>query len=244
MTLTSPDIAPGAKIADEQVFSGFGCTGGNISPALSWSGAPKDTKSFALSVYDPDAPTGSGFWHWVVFNIPPDVTSLPKNAGNLKAGGAPRARCRAEPILAFPAIGGPCPPQGDRRITIISRFSPWTRRKLDGDENNSAAFVGFQLHFHTLAKAELIGVWGQLSHRLARREGARATRSSAIAAKESRARFGLKHARLFAREAAPIKGRAPSSERRQDPRNTRSPSIRRAFRSSPIDLWQGRICPG
>ena len=85
MTLTSPDIAPGAKIADEQVFNGFGCTGGNISPALSWSGAPKDTKSFALSVYDPDAPTGSGFWHWVVFNIPPDVTSLPKNAGNPKS---------------------------------------------------------------------------------------------------------------------------------------------------------------
>ena len=69
MTLTSPDIAPGAKIADAQVFNAFGCTGGNISPALSWSGAPKDTKSFALSVYDPDAPTGSGFWHWVVFNI-------------------------------------------------------------------------------------------------------------------------------------------------------------------------------
>jgi phosphatidylethanolamine-binding protein (PEBP) family uncharacterized protein len=70
MTLTSPDIAPGAQIADEQVFKGFGCTGGNISPALSWSGAPSGTKSFALSVYDPDAPTGSGFCHWVVFQHP------------------------------------------------------------------------------------------------------------------------------------------------------------------------------
>src|ERR1700721_2087326 len=79
MTLTSPDIAPGAKIADAQVFNAFGCTGGNISPALSWSGAPKDTKSFALSVYDPDAPTGSGFWHWVVFKIPPDGLGLPKS---------------------------------------------------------------------------------------------------------------------------------------------------------------------
>src|ERR1700692_4658573 len=82
MTLTSPDVAPGATIVTEQVANVFGCTGGNVSPALSWSGAPKDTKSFALSVYDPDAPTGSGFWHWVVFNIPPDVTSLPKNAGD------------------------------------------------------------------------------------------------------------------------------------------------------------------
>ena len=91
MTLTSPDIAPGGKIADEQVFNGFGCTGGNISPALSWSGAPQGTKSFALSVYDPDAPTGSGFWHWVVFNIPPDVTSLPRARAIRRA---PRAEGR------------------------------------------------------------------------------------------------------------------------------------------------------
>ena len=88
MTLTSPDIAPGARIADEQVYKG--CGGANISPALSWSGAPQGTKSFALSVYDPDAPTGSGFWHWVVFNIPPDVTSLPKNAGDPKGTEAPK----------------------------------------------------------------------------------------------------------------------------------------------------------
>src|SRR6202050_3590353 len=89
MTLTSPDIKPGAKIADEQVFSSFGCTGGNISPALSWSGAPQGTKSFVLSVYDPDAPTGSGFWHWVVFDIPTTTTSLPKNAGDPKANSMP-----------------------------------------------------------------------------------------------------------------------------------------------------------
>src|ERR1700683_122250 len=75
LTLTSPDIKPGARISDEQVFNAFGCTGKNISPALSWSGAPKGTKSFAISVYDPDAPKGSGFWHWVVFNIHPDATS-------------------------------------------------------------------------------------------------------------------------------------------------------------------------
>ena len=160
MTLTSPDIAPGAKIADEQVFSAFGCTGGNISPALAWSGAPTGTKSFALSVYDPDAPTGSGFWHWVVFNIPPDVTSLPKNAGNLKAGAAPKGAVQSRTDFGVPGYGGPCPPQGDPphhyHFTIFAVDTP----KLDGDENNSAAFVGFQLHFHTLAKAELIGVWG------------------------------------------------------------------------------------
>ena len=112
MTLTSPDIAPGARIADQQVFNGFGCTGGNISPALSWSGAPKDTKSFALSVYDPDAPTGSGFWHWVVFNIPPDVTSLPKGAGDPKGAGAPKGAVQSRTDFGVPGYGGPCPPQG------------------------------------------------------------------------------------------------------------------------------------
>ena len=84
MTLTSADIKEGATIANEQVFKGFGCTGNNVSPALSWSGAPGGTKSFAVSMYDPDAPTGSGWWHWVVFNIPASTTSLPKGAGDVK----------------------------------------------------------------------------------------------------------------------------------------------------------------
>src|SRR5215472_13336211 len=71
MTLSSPDVADGTTVKDEQVYKGFGCTGQNISPELSWSGAPAGTKSFAVNVYDPDAPTGSGWWHWVIFNIPP-----------------------------------------------------------------------------------------------------------------------------------------------------------------------------
>ncbi len=113
LTLTSPDIAPGATIAKEQVANVFGCTGGNVSPALSWSGAPAGTKSFALSVYDPDAPTGSGFWHWVVFNIPPDVTSLPKNAGDPKGAEAPKGAVQSRTDFGVPGYGGPCPPQGD-----------------------------------------------------------------------------------------------------------------------------------
>jgi hypothetical protein len=80
MKLTSGEIKNGATIANAQVFKGFGCTGDNISPSLSWSGAPTGTKSFAVTIYDPDAPIGSGWWHWVVFNIPPGTTSLPKKA--------------------------------------------------------------------------------------------------------------------------------------------------------------------
>jgi phosphatidylethanolamine-binding protein (PEBP) family uncharacterized protein len=81
VTLTSADLKEGAAISNEQVLKGFGCNGGNVSPALSWSGSPAGTKSFAVSIYDPDAPTGSGWWHWVVFNIPPGTTSLQKGAG-------------------------------------------------------------------------------------------------------------------------------------------------------------------
>ena len=84
MTLTSPQIKPGGKIADEQVFNGWDCKGGNVSPELDWSGAPKGTKSFVVTIFDSDAPTGSGFWHWSVANLPPDTKSLPKGAGDGK----------------------------------------------------------------------------------------------------------------------------------------------------------------
>lgn len=158
MTLTSPDIAPGAKIAIEQVYKG--CGGGNISPALSWSGAPTGAKSFALTVYDPDAPTGSGWWHWVVFNIPADVTSLPKNAGDPKGPETPKGAVQSRTDFGVPGYNGPCPPKGDPphhyHITVFAVDTP----KLEGDENTTAATVGFMLHFHTLAKAELVGVWG------------------------------------------------------------------------------------
>src|SRR6185437_1571209 len=81
-SLTSSDVHAGQKIAAAQVFSGMGCTGSNVSPALEWHGAPAKAKSFAVTVYDPDAPTGSGWWHWVVFNIPANVTKLPAGAGD------------------------------------------------------------------------------------------------------------------------------------------------------------------
>jgi Raf kinase inhibitor-like YbhB/YbcL family protein len=161
MRIMSPDIAPGARIAEEQVLKGFGCAGGNISPALNWSGAPTETKSFALSVYDPDAPTGSGFWHWVVFNIPPNVTSLPKGAGDPKGPDAPKGAVQSRTDFGVPGYGGPCPPQGDPphhyQFTIFAVDTP----KLDGDENTTAAIVGFMLHFHTLAKSTFTGIYGR-----------------------------------------------------------------------------------
>ncbi len=163
LTLTSPDLKEGGTIAAEQVFAGFGCTGGNQSPALSWSGAPSGTKSFAVSIYDPDAPTGSGWWHWVVFNIPPGTTSLPKNAGEVSKKLMPAGAIQSRTDFGASGYGGPCPPPGDKphhyKITV---FAVDVAALPDATgEAASAALVGFDLNFHTLAKATLIGLYGR-----------------------------------------------------------------------------------
>jgi Raf kinase inhibitor-like YbhB/YbcL family protein len=161
LTLTSPDIKPNAKIADEQVFNGWDCTGKNMSPALNWSGAPKGTKSFAISLYDPDAPTGSGFWHWVVANIPADTSSLPKGAGDPNANALPAGALQVKNDFSAIGYGGPCPPKGDKPHRYQITLFALNVDKLDLDQNASAAVVGFYVHAHTLAKATLTGYWGR-----------------------------------------------------------------------------------
>ncbi len=163
MTLTSPDIKEGAAIANEQVFKGFGCAGENISPALSWSGAPAGTKSFAVTIYDPDAPTGSGWWHWVVFNIPAGTTSLPKNAGDVSKKLVPEGAVQSRTDFGAAGYGGPCPPKGDKphhyHITV---FAVDADKLPDAkDDSASAALVGYDLNFHTLAKVTLTGLYGR-----------------------------------------------------------------------------------
>jgi Raf kinase inhibitor-like YbhB/YbcL family protein len=143
------------------VFDGFGCAGGNISPALSWSGAPPETKSFALTCYDPDAPTGSGFWHWVVFNIPANVTRLPRGAGDPQSPAAPKGAVQSRTDYGVAGYGGPCPPPGDKPHRYQFAIFAVDVAKLDAEEQSSAAVVGFNLHFHTLAKATLTGLYGR-----------------------------------------------------------------------------------
>jgi len=160
-TLSGPDIAEGEPIAEMFAFNGFGCAGGNISPALSWSGAPAGTKSFALTCYDPDAPTGSGFWHWVVFNIPANVVHLPRGAGDPKSAAAPKGAVQSRTDYGTAGYGGPCPPPGDRPHRYQFTIFAVDVAKLDAEEQSSAAVVGFNLHFHTLAKARLTGLYGR-----------------------------------------------------------------------------------
>jgi hypothetical protein len=159
-TLTSADVAGGAPIAKVHAFNGFGCGGGNISPALSWSGAPPETKSFALTCFDPDAP-GGGFWHWVVFNIPPNVVHLSRGAGDPKSPAAPKGATQSRTDYGTTGYGGPCPPPGDKPHRYQFTIFAVDVAKLDADERSNAAAVAAKLKFHTLVNATLTGLYGR-----------------------------------------------------------------------------------
>jgi len=158
--VTSPDLAEGGTLKAEQVYKGFGCTGGNVSPALAWSGAPAGTKSFAVTLYDPDAPTGSGWWHWVIFDIPPAAAGLAKDAGDPEGKAAPGGSVQSRTDFGTAGYGGPCPPPGKPHHYIFTVYA-LDLDKLPAKPDSSPAFVGFNVHFHTLGKASLTGLFGR-----------------------------------------------------------------------------------
>jgi Raf kinase inhibitor-like YbhB/YbcL family protein len=151
--LTSPTIKPGSTLGEAQVFKGFGCEGQNISPALKWSGAPKDTKSFALMVYDPDAPTGSGWWHWVVYNIPSSANELAAGAGAADGKALPAGSVQGRTDFGAPGYGGACPPKGDKPHRYVFTLHALKTEKLEVPPDASAALVGFMVHANSLGKA-------------------------------------------------------------------------------------------
>ena len=157
--VTSPQIKENQMISNDQVFNGFGCSGRNISPEISWSGAPKETKSFAITVYDPDAPTGSGFWHWVVFDIPANINELITNAGNVKLNLAPKGAIQSKTDYGIKGFGGPCPPVGHGFHQYIITVYALKTDKLGLDENINPAVVGFYLWNNTLAKASIVAYY-------------------------------------------------------------------------------------
>lgn len=161
-TLASPDIKPGGTIAAEQVFNGFGCTGKNISPALKWTGAPAGTKSFALLVHDPDAPTGgAGWWHWVVVNIPANVTELATDAGRADGTGMPKGAMQIATDFGGPGWGGPCPPAGDKPHRYNFTIYALKVEKLDLPPDAKASLAGFMVNANAIAKATLTGRYGR-----------------------------------------------------------------------------------
>ena len=147
-TLTSTDFKDGDTLPDAQVQPK-----GNTSPHLAWSGAPEGTKSFAITFYDPDAPTGSGFWHWTVANIPADVSEIP--AGGPVPAGAVEGRTD----YGEPGFGGAAPPPGHGPHRYIFTVFAVDTDKLEVTPEDSGAKYGFNLHFHTLAKASITATY-------------------------------------------------------------------------------------
>jgi len=160
-TLSSPTIKPGSMLTDAQVFKGFGCEGKNISPALKWSGAPKGTKSFAVTVYDPDAPTGSGWWHWVVFNIPATSDGLPEGAGAADGKGLPTGAVQGRTDFGAAGFGGACPPPGDKPHRYIFTVHALKTDKIEVPADASAALVGFMVNANRLGKASFEARYGR-----------------------------------------------------------------------------------
>jgi Raf kinase inhibitor-like YbhB/YbcL family protein len=158
MTLTSPDFTDGATLPEAQVLNGFGCAGGNQSPALEWSGAPEGTKSFILTVFDPDAPTGSGWWHWTVANIPGDVTSL---AAGASPEGLPQGAVEGRTDFGAPGFGGACPPEGASAHRYVFTIYAMPEAQLALDANASGAMVGFFANAMALDKAVLTANFGR-----------------------------------------------------------------------------------
>jgi len=160
-TLSSPAIKPDSKLGMDQVFNGFGCTGKNVSPALNWSGAPKGTKSFALTVYDPDAPTGSGWWHWVVYNLPETVSGLPEGAGEVSKGLMPAGAVQGRTDYGTPGFGGACPPSGAKPHRYIFTVYALKTATIDAPADASAALIGFMINANRLGKATLTATYGR-----------------------------------------------------------------------------------
>ena len=154
-TLSSSDLK--GQLTNKEVFSGFGCSGENISPELSWKDAPKGTKSFAITVYDPDAPTGSGWWHWVVFDISKDKFTLPSGFGNSES----KDVIQSMTDFGKTGFGGACPPKGDKAHRYIFTVHSLDIETISLDKNSNPALVGYYLNAHSLAKASLISYYGR-----------------------------------------------------------------------------------
>lgn len=157
-TLHSNDLS--GQLTKTQEFSGFGCDGQNISPELHWRDAPKGAKSFAVTVYDPDAPTGSGWWHWVVFNIPSFVTSLPSDFGDLSKSQKINAT-QSVTDYGKAGFGGACPPKGDKPHRYFFTVHALDVGHLDIDPKSSAALAGYMINAHSIGKATLVSYYGR-----------------------------------------------------------------------------------
>jgi Raf kinase inhibitor-like YbhB/YbcL family protein len=152
--LKSQDIAEGRPLAEKFVYEGVGCKGGNVSPQLSWENPPEGTKSFVVTLFDPDAPTGSGWWHWVVANIPADTSSLPEGAGSSDGKTLPKGAIQTRTDFGKSEYGGACPPPGHlhRYVFTVTALGV---EKIDVRPDSAPAFVRAMTEANSLGKATI-----------------------------------------------------------------------------------------
>ena len=153
-TLKSADL--GGQFTNEFVAGNFGCNGSNKSPELNWENAPGGTASFAVTMYDMDAPTGSGFWHWVIVDIPANVLELKQGAGDVKAGNAPVGCLQSINDTGQPGYQGPCPGEGEAPHHYLITVYALKTAKLGTTSNSTATLTGFLLNKQALAKASIV----------------------------------------------------------------------------------------
>lgn len=158
-TLSSPAFKNDGAIAVKYAYNKMHCTGQNLSPPLEWKNPPPGTKSFALMVHDPDAPTGSGWWHWVVYDIPAETTSLPEGAGAADGHALPKGTIQGTSDFGSVGWGGPCPPPGSGKhhynFTLYALKVP----KIDVPPGTSPAAVGMAVSANKIGQAKLTGTF-------------------------------------------------------------------------------------
>jgi Raf kinase inhibitor-like YbhB/YbcL family protein len=156
----SPDFVDGAALDDRLTHAEFGCWGANRSPLLSWRGAPDGTQSYAVTLFDPDAPTGSGWWHWQVIDIPADAKGLPAASPGVKPALWPAAAREMRNDFGAAGYGGPCPPPGQAHRYVLTVFALGVAR-LDLPDDASAAMVGYLLNANALARVRIVAPYGR-----------------------------------------------------------------------------------
>jgi Raf kinase inhibitor-like YbhB/YbcL family protein len=193
-TLTSTSFKAGASIPQTNAGNMMGCTGEGKAPALQWKNPPAGTKSFALMVHDPDAPTGgSGFWHWIVYNIPADATSIPEGA---TAATLPKGSVEGNTDMGKPGYIGPCPPPGSPKHHYNFMLYPLKVDKLEVPPGATAAFVGFNANMNSIGKpAKLTGMYQRPKEAAAKPAGEKPAKDAAKPAGEKPAKDAAKPAK-------------------------------------------------
>lgn len=154
-TLSSNDISHGEFMTKKHEYNGFGCSGGDLSPHLKWSNAPQGTKSFAITVYDPDAPTGSGWWHWQVVNISKNVMEVPTGAGSTKQDLVPKGSMQIKNDYGSKGFGGACPPPGHGVHRYSYTIHALSVENLELPKDASGALTGYMINANTIESSTI-----------------------------------------------------------------------------------------